>query len=175
VSTTRYLLLVAAILLSGCSAAPAEGSFAPLQCNHNVDASIDSDDCLSNAVGLSTLFSVDESAPLTIPCGRCVIVDYTDGSTITIPGGLNVVGRLHFPSSANVIVRTTAVFVQGSWSMETPDEGKSVKVSLYGSEEQFLYPHSSCCENIDDVYGYDCSCSVPESIGKKPFVVAGGK
>jgi hypothetical protein len=59
--------------------------------------------------------------------------------------------------------------------MDTPDKGKSVKVSLYASEMQLLYPHRSCCENIDDVYGYDCSCSTPDKIGKKPFVVAGGK
>ena len=144
-----------------------------MQCN--IDASIHSDHCLSNAVGLSTLFSEEESAFLTIPCGRCVIVDYTKGETITLSGGLNVVGRLHFPASANVVVRTTALYVQGLWSMDTPSEGKSVTVSLYGSEEQLLHPHSECCQNIDDVYGYDCSCSLPEGIGKKPFVVAGGK
>lgn len=172
------LLLVAAALLPSSSASPTEeGGFAPLQCN--IDASIDSDDCLSNnnSVGFSSLFSENEAAPLTIPCGRCVKMDVTDGSTITIPGGLNVIGRLHFPSSANVTLRTTAVFVQGSWSMETPDEGKSVKVALYGSGEKFLHPHSSCCENvdIDNVYGYNCTCSIPEGIGRKPFVVAGGK
>ena len=177
-SCARFLLLlVAAALLTSSSAMPTEeGGFTPLQCN--IDTSIDSDDCLSNnSVGFSTLFSEDEVAPLTIPCGRCVEMDITDGSTVTIPGGLNVIGRLHFPSSANVTLRTTAVFVQGSWSMETPDERKSVTVALYGSGEKFLYPHTSCCENvdIDNVYGYDCTCSIPEGIGRKPFVVAGGK
>eukprot|EP00593_Proboscia_inermis_P002038 CAMPEP_0171295950 /NCGR_PEP_ID=MMETSP0816-20121228/4613_1 /TAXON_ID=420281 /ORGANISM="Proboscia inermis, Strain CCAP1064/1" /LENGTH=220 /DNA_ID=CAMNT_0011769025 /DNA_START=46 /DNA_END=705 /DNA_ORIENTATION=+ len=171
----RSLLIVAATqLLTRTSGASAVDGFGPLQCN--VDASIHSDECLSNAVGFSTLFSEEELfATLTIPCGRCVTMDYTDGETITIPGGLNVVGRLHFPSSTNVVVRTTAVFVQGSWSMDIPGEGNRVTVSLFGSEEQTLYPHNSCCENIDDAYGYDCSCSMAEGIGKKPFVVAGGK
>ena len=171
ITTRSLLLLIAASLLARCSGMPGHKAFAPLECND----SIDTDECLSNAVGFSTLFSENQTGLLTIPCGKCVVMDYTDGSTITIPGGLNVVGRLHFPSSANVKVRSTAVFVQGSWSMETPDEGNSVTISLYGSGEKTMYPHSECCTNIDDVYGYDCSCSVPEAIGKKPFVVAGGK
>ena len=175
------LLLIAASLFFSSSAMPEE-DFAPLQCN--IDAAIDSDECLANAVGFSTLFSEGESAPLTIPCGKCVVMDYTDGSTITVSGGLNVIGRLHFPPTANLVLRTTAVYVQGAWSMRIPDEGNTVKVSLYGSGEKTFYPHASCCENNDidnvetdgyDVYGYDCKCSMPEGIGKLPFVVAGGK
>jgi len=59
--------------------------------------------------------------------------------------------------------------------MDIPDEGNTVKLSLFGSEEKSLYPHNSCCENIDYVYGYDCSCSSPEAMGKKPFAVVGGQ
>ena len=146
--------------------------FSPLQCNK--DAAIDSDECVSNSVKFSELFLEDKETTLTIPCGQCVIMDYTDGSTITIEGGLNVVGRLHFPSSANVNLRTTAVFVQGIWSMDTPDEGNTVKLSLFGKVEQYISPHDPCCSNIDDVYGYDCSCSEPQIIGFKPFAVIGG-
>lgn len=167
--------LIAAALFASSSAMPEMAGFAPLHCN--IDASIDSDECLANAVGFSTLFSEDESAPLTIPCGKCVVMDYTDGSTITVSGGLNVIGRLHFPPTASVTLRTTAVYVQGGWSMGIPEEGNTVKVSLYGNEEKTFYPHTSCCENndIDNVYGYDCTCSMAEPIGKLPFVVAGGK
>ena len=161
------LLLVAAFLISSSSASP---GFAPLACNANIE----SEEC----VPFSSVFSDSNPASLTIPCGKCVVMDYTDGSTVTVPGGLNVLGRLHFPPTANMVLRTTAVFVQGVWSMDTPADGNTVKVTLYGSEEQNFYPHSSCCESngdINDVYGYDCPCSVPEGIGKKPFVVAGGK
>lgn len=174
-SNLLMLLLIAAALFTSSSAMPEMEDFAPLQCN--IDAAIDSDECLSNAVGFSTLFLEGESAPLTIPCGKCVFMDYIDGSTITVSGGLNVIGRLHFPPTANVVLRTTAVYVQGAWSMGIPEEGNTVKVSLYGSGEKTFYPHTSCCENngIDNIYGYDCTCSMPEGIGKLPFVVAGGK
>lgn len=169
----NFLKLCVAVGLLTCSAAMPMEDFSPLQCNSDINT----DTCLNNAVGFSEIFSAEESAPLTIPCGQCVVMDYIDGSTITVSGGLNVIGKLHFPSTANVVLRTTAVFVQGTWSMETPDEGKSVKVTLYGSGEKILYPHASCCENVDigNVYGYDCTCSMPEGIGRKPFVVAGGK
>jgi len=177
----RYLLLLslATILFGGCFAAPDNG-FAPLHCN--LETSIDSDDCLANAIGLSSLLSqqattTTDTATLTIPCGMCVVVDITDGSTVTIPGGLNVVGRLHFPPEANGVLRTTAVFVQGLWSMEQPSDGNTVQVSLYGSGEKNLYPHDdTCCLNTNDFYSYDCSqCSNSEGIGRKPFVVAGGQ
>lgn len=173
-TTMKFLTLFLAVsLLRGSTAMPAMEDFTPLQCN----ADINTEACLDDAVAFSEIFSAEESAPLTIPCGKCVVMDYTDGSTITVSGGLNVIGRLHFPSTANVVLRATAVFVQGAWSMETPEEGKSVKVALYGSGEKQLYPHASCCENVDisNVYGYDCTCSMPHGIGRKPFVVAGGK
>ncbi len=164
------LLFVAALLLSSSSAMPEMTGFAPLACNANID----SEEC----VAFSSIFSDSNPASLTIPCGKCVVMDYSDGSTITVPGGLNVIGRLQFPPTANVVLRTPAVFVQGVWSMDIPAEGNTVKVSLYGSDETNFYPHSSCCESdgdINDVYGYECSCAAPEPIGKKPFVVAGGE
>ena len=174
ISSIRFLIFVVTTILGLCTAAP-EGSFGPLQCN--IDSSIDSDICLSDAIALSSIVSEDESAALTIPCGKCVVVDYTDGSTITIPGGLKVIGRLHFPPSANLVLRTTAVFVKGMWSMSIPDDGNSVKISLYGLEEQILYPDDECCSDGDGFYDYDCSaCSQPgTNFGYKPFAVIGGK
>ena len=175
-TTTQSLLFVVATILALSSAAPLNG-FAPLQCN--IDASIDSEDCLSNAIDLSSIVSEDETRALVIPCGTCVVVDYTDGSTVNVPGGLNVIGRLHFPPSANVVLRTTAVFVQGMWSMSIPEEGNSVKLSLHYDavpEQKTLYPHGDCCSNVDDFYGYDCNyCTEPENLGYKPFAVVGGR
>ncbi len=175
ITTFVELLFITAALLHSSSASPGK-EFAPLECN--ADDVLDSDYCLNNARDFSTLFSDVESAALTIPCGECVKMDIIDGSTITVPGGLNVLGKLYFPSSANVKLRTTAIFVQGVWSMAIPEEGNSVTVALYGSGEQTLCPHdaSSCVSNdFDSVYGYECTCSEPEGIGKLPFVVAGGK
>lgn len=177
--TARYLSSLAASVtlllaprLRPASAAP-EGGFVPLQCN--VDANIlDSDDCLSSAIGLSSIVDESRSEALTVPCGTCVVVDYDDGSTVTIPGGLNVVGRLHFPPSASVVLRTTKVFVQGKWSMEPPAAGNRVEVSLYGLEEQVIHPHGDCCQEGE--YDYDCSaCTDPEGLGYRPFAVVGGE
>lgn len=81
--------------------------YSPLQCN--VDAAIDNDEaCLTSAVSFKSLVEeytsttiasngTTAAAPLVIPCGQCVNVDYDNGTTVTLPGGLDVVGRLHFP------------------------------------------------------------------------------
>lgn len=110
-------------------------------------------------------------------------MDYEDGSTVTIPGNgvLNVLGRLHFPSSASVVLRTKAVFVQGIWSMMIPDENKLVRVTLYGHEEHTIYPHDLCCntssKNIFSRHASLCNpeCEDRKSIGMKPFAVVGGE
>ena len=146
--------------------------YGPLQCNIDASIDIDTNECLSSAVNFSTLLSTLSSTPVTIPCGICVIMDYENGSTVHIPGGLNVLGRLHFPSSANVILKTTFVFVQGIWSMEIPTEGNLVKITLYGIEDQFLYPHD-LCGTISNIF--DVPCKHKKKFGRKPFVVAGGK
>jgi len=160
-STLMLAFAVASHLPDGASAAPAADDpvlYGPLQCN--LDASVDSDECLANAVGLSELLGEhdddDDASPLIVPCGTCVVVDYEDGSTVTVDGGLHVIGRLHFPPEASVVLRTTAVYVQGTWSMATPATGNAVTLSLYGTEEPSFVPFSS-------------------SIGTKPFVVAGGR
>ena len=152
--------------------------YSPLQ--YNVDTAIDNDDlCLTSAVSFKSL--VEEyigstasngttvMAPLVIPCGQCVTVDYNDGTTVTLPGGLDVVGRLHFPPTASITINTTAVFVQGRLDMTEPAPGNSVTISLFGVEDQYLYPHGMCGGE------YSSSCTARQNLGSKPIVVAGGK
>lgn len=143
--------------------------YAPLSCN--TEASIDSDACLDTASDLSALVNAASvtGGPVVVPCGQCAIVDYVDGSTITIPSGLDIVGRLHFPPTANVMLNTTAVFVQGQLDIEKPNAGNKVTVTLYGTEDQYFYPHDLCSGE------YNEACTDKKNMGTKPVVVAGGK
>ena len=139
-----------------------------LGCNANIE----SEECLTNAVPFSELVTAAPAMRIVVPCGICAFMDYTDGSTVTLPpNGLDIVGRLHFPSTANVILNTTAVIVQGMLDMTAPDaaSGNQVKVTLYGTEEQFAYPYDSCDG------GYSETCSGRENMGKKPIAIVGGK
>lgn len=152
--------------------------YAPLQCN--VDAAIDNDEvCLTSAASFKSLVKeyigatasngTTAMGPLVIPCGQCVTVDYDDGSTVTLPGGLDVVGRLHFPPTASITINTTAVFVQGRLDMTEPAPGNSITISLFGVEDQHLYPHGMCGGQ------YSSTCTARQNLGSKPIVVAGGK
>lgn len=144
--------------------------YAPLRCN---DAILSDDSCLATAASFRDLLEEQltgtSTDPVVIPCGECVTVDVTDGSTLTLPHGLDVVGRLHFPPTANVVLNTTAVFVQGQLDMTEPVEGSAVTVTLFGVEEQFLHPHEACAGQYED------TCLGRKNLGTKPIVVAGGK
>jgi len=163
--------------------------YAPLQCNVNASPSIESDDCLSSASMLSQLIAEHGAmmGPLTIPCGMCVVADVTDGSTRRIPGGINVLGRLHFPPSSHMTLETTSVIVQGLLSAEEPEVGNKVTVSLYGNEDVTFYPHEQCCSGMTNMHrglrssreltqnGCDLNCEHKKNVSMKPVVVAGGK
>lgn len=167
--------------------------FAPLQCNVNAIPSIESSECLLSASPLSSLIAAHGSStlPLTVPCGACVVADQTDGSTVTIPGGLNILGRLHFPPTAHVTVKTTSVIVQGMLSAEEPSVGNKVKVTLFGTDEVMFYPHEQCCMGTAGHHrglrsnvgqgreltqnGCDLQCPHAKNVSMKPIVVAGGK
>jgi len=141
-------------------------SFAPLQCNSNLGSCGDS----IEETTLSSL--VDQTKPfeeVVVPCGSCVVADYTDGSIRTLSGGLNVIGSLRFPSNTNVNIRTTHVFVQGLLKMEAPLIGNSYGFTLYeedGEHDGFsIIPHAENEQFCD----YGCN------LGRMPFAVVGGK
>ena len=134
---------------------------------------VDIETCdVSTATPFSSLVAsaAASNSRVVVPCNTCAVVDYTSYETVDLPEGLDVVGRLIFPSTANVMLNATSVFVQGMLDLETPDEGNRVTVNLYGGvEEVYFYPHDQCDG------GYDPSCEHRENLGFKPFVVAGGK
>lgn len=148
--------------------------YGPLTCNTAAYPSITSEECLANATPLSSLINsaiTSSSAHVIVPCGSCVIFDYTDSSTVTLPGdgSLHIKGRLHFPYASSGKLNATAIFVEGL--LDIPHgihDDKEVKFSLYGSDEWYYYPHEMCTS-----YG-DINCMHKKSVGKKPIVVAGG-
>jgi len=92
--------------------------YGPLSCNTAASPSITSEECLSSATPLSSLIDsaiASSSAHVIVPCGSCVTVDYTDSSTVTLPGdgSLHIKGRLHFPYESSVKLNATAIFVEG--------------------------------------------------------------
>ena len=130
--------------------------YEPLSCNTDI-ASCD----VASATPLSSLVdAADPTSHVTIPCNTCAYVDYTDGSTVTLPNGIDVVGRLIFPSSANVELKVKAIFVQGMLDIAKPDAGNKVTVHMYGDTEVEFYPHDEP--------------NMPSNVGYKPIVVAGG-
>lgn len=161
-SAAASSLAAAAIASSSLfgSATASMVSYNPLSCN------IDIHSCdISSATPLSTLITTavnDPSSDVVIPCNTCAYVDYTDGEVVTLPNGMDVVGRLIFPPSANVEIQLKALFVQGMLDMVKPHEGNQVVINLYGDEEITFYPHEST--GLEGV-----------NVGFKPIVVAGGQ
>ena len=143
--------------------------YSPLSCN------VDLATCnINTATPLSSLIAAAEASgssdPVVVPCNTCAYVDTTSYSpTIQLPNGLDIVGRLTFPSSANIKLNTTAIFVQGILDIEEPADGNKVTINLYGTENIDFYPHEMCNG------GYDPSCMMKEDVGIKPIVVAGGQ
>jgi len=133
--------------------------FSPLLCNDNVD----SIDCSKK---LSSVVAAAGSGEVLVPCGECVIVDYVDGSTVEMAEGLIIEGKLFFPNTANVVIRTTHIFVMGKLEMVAPASPNTVKFRLYGTADKYIHPTYNNA-GICDAAG----CKV----GKKPFAVAGGQ
>lgn len=140
--------------------------FTPLSCNAELDVS----QCNTESPTLSSfLENADTSQEVLIPCGTCASVDITDGSTVTFPSGLNIEGMLYFPSTSNVVLETTHIFVQGKLKMDPPEptSSNSIRIRMVGTDDQYLHPHEDNAASCDEETG----CSV----GKKGIVVAGGQ
>ena len=145
-------------------------SFNTLMCN----SELSDDDCDPASTRYSgTLSDLVDSTPqgeqAVVPCGRCVVVDTADGSILNLPDGINVVGMLHFPSTANLTVVTTNIVVQGVLKMDPPSSalGNKVRIKMVGSDDYYLRPHAENSLSCDEATG----CL----LGKKVIAVAGGK
>uniref|UniRef100_A0A7S4JV21 G8 domain-containing protein n=1 Tax=Odontella aurita TaxID=265563 RepID=A0A7S4JV21_9STRA len=147
-------------------------NYAPLSCNNDIDAASCDSTTFSSLVASSS--STPGSSAVVVPCGTCVTVDIVDGSKIELPRGLEVLGKLHFPSSSNVVLNTTHVFVQGILSMDEPSEGNEVRINFYGTDHQCLLP-AMMCGGEGTGMELDEDCIHKHEVGKKAFVVAGGK
>ena len=137
-----------------------DGMHMPLMCNANLTSAT----CSSFSALLST---VDVSLEtLTIPCGECYEVDITDSSQLVLEHGLRIEGKLYFPSSASVTIRTKFVWVLGLLKMDTPDITNQVKFSLFGDELQTF---------VSSGDGHCSSMSGGCNMGSKVIAVHGGK
>ena len=135
--------------------------FKPLLCNG--DLAVLEQECHND--NAETISSILDNGG-TVACGSCAVVDITDGSTITFPSGLNIEGMLYFPSSANVIIEASHIFVQGLLKINPPAIENLVTIRMIGSDDEYLYPNTQNADVCDSVTG----CPV----GKRAIVIAGG-
>ena len=134
--------------------------FIPLTCNFQ-SYSFPCDLYLSDLIAETA-----EGEEVTVPCRTCILVDYTDGETLTMSAGLNIEGKLYFPPEAHVKIRTTHVWVQGELVIDAPLSYNKVEISLFGTSTAFLTPHFSQNPN---------ACPNGCDFGKKPIAVIGGE
>ena len=136
-------------------------SFAPLSCNSQMQIP-----CASfSTVGAS----YTSNGMLTIPCGKCVTMDITDNRTLTYAGGMRIIGQLDFPNSAQVVIKTSSVIVEGELSMVSTDPitgTPKIKFILTGSAPVIFTPSTP----------NQMACGLQGcNVGPKAIVVAGGK
>ncbi len=124
-------------------------SFGELACNAEADVSIESQAYLENSVAFSQLADAMEGSMdgvLVVPCGTCYTVNCIQGEVITLPpGGMDVLGRLHFPLTANVVLNATGIIVRGLVEISHKlNPVNRVIVTLCGTENVLYYPHDIC-------------------------------
>jgi len=147
-------------------------NFVPLSCNDHLS--------MAPCASWSSM-SFDLSSEVIVPCGQCVTMDGWSGGggggggggDLALPGGLNVIGKLHFPPGDLITITTPHVFVQGELSIDTPDgtvpspTNKGVEFVLTGTDHVMLVPEGENAPRCPEGMGCDVS--------KKPVVVAGGR
>ena len=135
--------------------------FVPLACNSNMPAS-----CNDWSYAMANYTSPDYVT--TIPCGQCVDVDVTDGSTVSL-NGLDVVGELYFYDTARITIETPYIYVQGKLSIDQeagPVTGTpNVKFTMTGDSTNKFVPAE---ENSSQCPTGGCD------VGQKAIIVAGG-
>ena len=144
------------------------GNFEPLKCNERLDE----DPCLtpwSKFFGERMSFTEQ----VEIPCGKCVVM-YPLKGPLLFKAGLKVTGKLVI--YANEIM-TTSILVHGELAIEStkaidglPDVTISWIDSASNQTLSFLAPDSG--DGSNEICGGDRGAC---GMGRKPFVVAGGK
>jgi len=117
------------------------------------------------------------SLPLVIPCGVCVSIDAKDGSTINVPNGIDIQGKLDIPATSKVKIATPFIIVQGelvvvSSSPVISPLNKNVEFNFTGTSDAitaYFKPHTANSGKCaGGTTGDKCSP------GKKGIIVAGG-
>mmetsp|Transcript_31842 Transcript_31842/g.73214 ORF Transcript_31842/g.73214 Transcript_31842/m.73214 type:complete len:547 (+) Transcript_31842:134-1774(+) len=144
------------------------GTFLPLACNVNVDVA----SCtgkISSVVPSSKIAATQ----VTVPCGQCWIWDLE--GEVELNGGLLVAGKLVFPSDSATTIKTTHVIVEGVLEITSnakyisPDF-ENVRLVLVGDSDVTFTRSDGPDKGICDGQPNN-RCN----LGKKPFVVLGGK
>jgi len=136
--------------------------FAPLPCNAALA-------CDAETIALSAAMASPEAdGSVRLGCGKCYRVDQT--GDVSIPGGLNIEGRLTVPTNAKVTITTPFIFVQGELIARDDQvvaaDTTSLQIILTGQTERTLQPHEA---NAAKCPPGGCP------VGNKAIVVAGGK
>jgi hypothetical protein len=139
--------------------------FVPLSCNANL-ASASCSSTWTNRFGSGTT----QSSRIVIPCGQCITMNHP-GPTLTLQDGIDIQGKLVFPSNVNnLVINTAALIVQGQLDMQatTPVDGApSIRIVMTGGNDQTFTPVGSNANK--------CGGASQCAIGKKSFTVAGGR
>jgi len=151
-----FLFVVIECITTIQAASKENSSFGPLQCNENLSsfACIDFSDLV-----------LDLSNEVEIPCGQCVHMGGVTGD-LEFKGGLNVVGRLHFPAGreTSLSITTPYLFVQGELTVDpesTIPAKAMVTIKLSGTDDVSF----SRYDDPGDIH----------NMGKKPVAVVGGR
>ena len=141
------------------------GDFQRLDCNP-----ITFSDCSTLA---SNNLPSNSDNPLKIPCGSCYTFDLT--GDVTIPGGLDIRGKLLFPVNHAATIFTPYVIVQGELELivdhpTIAPENKGTTFVLTGTDKVYFDPTHSPNQNACDQISNDLC-----KFERKPFVVVGGK
>jgi hypothetical protein len=111
--------------------------------------------------------------PLIIPCGECYTFDVS--GNVTIAGGINIKGKLLFPTNHHAVISTPFVVVQGDLEItanhaQIRPEHMATRFILTGTEDVMFAPIDAPNQNACDLQP-NKQCN----LGPKPFLIAGGK
>jgi hypothetical protein len=170
----------------------ATGTFAPLDCNSQLETTPCVPWTLLFPESTSTTFFPKSDGPVVIPCGKCVLWDLHDRQTpvgassssssssskvVTFQGGLDIQGKLimDIPNdggATRVRIATTWIVVQGVLEMSTRQTAvtgtPAIHITLIGEGQFSLSPFP---QNQHACGGPFSECD----IGTKPIVIAGGQ
>lgn len=145
-----------------------QGNFRPLACNDRIDE----DPCLTSWTRVfGTHFVFSEM--VVIPCGQCIVMNPLKNS-LTLSGGLKILGKLVIHAND---ISTTSILVHGELVMESSKPIDGIPdLSITWIDAPFNQTLSFQAPENDDGLNKICggergACGM----GRKPFVVAGGK